>query len=213
MPRTRLTPQRQSQIRRTNIGRIIVFCEGKTEEFYFQYFAEIIKKNKFTNIEIVLEDAGGNAQAVLNFANSFLSTEENMRKYSNFGMYLAFDCDSPDGIESVIHSANDYELLVSNSLFETWLLMHFEDVEVKQSKRDTYRRLTYHLNSLYKKGHKGKTREIIQNGDVLKALDNAKRLEAKYISEGKTMSLKIKSMNPYTSVFRLIEQFILEMSV
>lgn len=49
MGRTRLSPQRLSEMKKTNIGRILIFCEGKTEKYYFDYFAEIIKK---TNIQI-----------------------------------------------------------------------------------------------------------------------------------------------------------------
>lgn len=33
MGRTRLSPQRLSETKRTNIGRIIIFCEGKTEKY------------------------------------------------------------------------------------------------------------------------------------------------------------------------------------
>ena len=44
MGRTQLSPQRLSETKKTNIGRIIIFCEGKTEKYYFDYFAEIIKK-------------------------------------------------------------------------------------------------------------------------------------------------------------------------
>lgn len=44
MGRTLLSTQRLSAIRKTNIGRIIIFCEGKTEKYYFDYFAEILKK-------------------------------------------------------------------------------------------------------------------------------------------------------------------------
>ena len=68
MGRTQLSPQRLSETKRVNIGKIIIFCEGKTEKYYFEYFSEIIKKNKYTDIEIVLESAKGNAQAVLNYA-------------------------------------------------------------------------------------------------------------------------------------------------
>lgn len=57
MGRTLLSPQRLVETKQTNIGRIIIFCEGKTEKYYFEYFAEIIKKNKYTDIEVVLETA------------------------------------------------------------------------------------------------------------------------------------------------------------
>lgn len=44
MGRTLLSPQRLAETKKTNIGRIIIFCEGKTEKYYF---AKIIKKNKY----------------------------------------------------------------------------------------------------------------------------------------------------------------------
>lgn len=212
MSRTLLTPQRLSETKRTNVGRIIIFCEGKTEKYYFDYFAKIIKKNKYTDVEVVLETANGNAQTVLNYANTFLADEEHNRKFSTYGKYLAFDCDDPPGIQAVVLAATDYELLISNHLFKTWLLMHFEDVEAKISKREIYRRLSEHLHSTYTKGHKGKTREIVQNGSIEKAIDSAKTLEQRYANEGKSIFTSIKDMNPYTSVYKLIEQFMVEIS-
>ena len=206
MGRTILSPQRQAEIQKTNIGRIIIFCEGKTEKYYFDYFAEIIKKNKYTDVEVVLETANGNARTVLNFANEFLKAEENSRKFSTYGKYLSFDCDDPPDIQSVVLASKDYELLISNYLFETWLLMHFEEVDTKLTKSQIYRRLSGRLNSAYSKGHKGKTREIIQNGEIEKAIDNAKALEKQYEGQGKVVSANIKEMNPYTSVYRLIER-------
>ena len=134
MARTKLSLQRLSAIKKTNIGRIIIFCEGKTEKYYFDYFAEIINKNKYTDVEVVLETANGNAQTVLNYAESFMSNEECNRKFSNYGLYLVFDCDAPPNIQAVIQAAWNYELLISNYLFETWLLMHFEDVTAKLPK-------------------------------------------------------------------------------
>lgn len=212
MGRTRLSPQRLSETKKINIGRIIIFCEGKTEKYYFDYFAEIIKKNKYTDIEVVLETANGNAQTVLNFADEFMSDEKHNQKFSTYGKYLAFDCDDPPDIQAVVRAAAEYELLISNYLFETWLLMHFEDVEGKISKREIYQRLSSHLHDAYTKGHKGKTREIVQNGNVEKAIENAKALEKQYGAEGKSIFTNIKDMNPFTSVYKLIEQFMVEIS-
>ena len=212
MGRTQLSPQRFSETKKTNIGRIIIFCEGKTEKYYFDYFAEIIKKNKYTDVEVILETADGNAQTVLNFANKFMNNEKHNQKFSTYGKYLAFDCDAPPDIQSVVLAAHEYELLISNHLFETWLLMHFEDVEKKISKKEIYRRLSFHLHDAYSKGHKGKIREIVQNGNIEKAIDNAGALEKQYAAEGKSIFTSIKDMNPYTSVYKLIEQFMVEIS-
>lgn len=212
MGRTLLSPQRLSEIKRTNIGRIIIFCEGKTEKYYFEYFAEIIKKNKYTDIEVVLETANGNAQTVLNCAKKFMANEENNQKFNMYGKYLVFDCDDPPDVQAVIVEATDYELLISNYLFETWLLMHFEDVEEKISKREIYRRLSTHLHNTYLKGQKGKIREIVKNGDIEKAINHARALEKYYTIEGENMFVNIKNMNPFTSVYKLVEQFMIEIS-
>lgn len=212
MGRTQLSPQRLSETKKTNIGRIIIFCEGKTEKYYFDYFAEIIKKNKYTDVEVILETANGNAQTVLNCANRFMADEEHNQKFHTYGKYLAFDCDDPPDIQAVVLAATGYELLISNHLFETWLLMHFEDVEEKISKREIYKRLSSHLHDAYSKGHKGKTREIVQNGNIEKAIDNARALEKQYAAEGKSIFTNIKDMNPFTSVYKLIEQFMVEIS-
>ena len=212
MARTKLSLQRLSAIKKTNIGRIIIFCEGKTEKYYFDYFAEIINKNKYTDVEVVLETANGNAQTVLNYAESFMSNEECNRKFSNYGLYLVFDCDAPPNIQAVIQAAWNYELLISNYLFETWLLMHFEDVTAKLPKIEIYRRLSKYLGGQYAKGRKGKTREIVQNGNIEKAIDNARALELQYANDDKSMFTSIKEMNPYTSVYKLIEQFMAEIS-
>lgn len=208
----RLSPQRLFETRKTNLGRIIIFCEGKTEKDYFDYFAEIIRKNKYTDVEVILKTADGNAQTVLNCADEFLTDERNNQKFSTYGKYLAFDCDDPPNIQTVILAATDYELLISNYLFETWLLMHFEDIEEKISKGEIYQRLSAHIHNVYSKGHKGKIREIIQNGNIEKAIDNARILEKKYTAEGKSIFTNIKDMNPYTSVYKLIEQFMVEIS-
>lgn len=212
MGRTQLSPQRLSETKKTNIGRIVIFCEGKTEKYYFDYFAEIIKKNKYTDVEVILKTANGNAQTVLNCANEFMADEKHNQKFSTYGKYLAFDCDDPPDIQTVVLAAAGYELLISNHLFETWLLMHFEDVEEKISKREIYRRLSSHLHGNYTKGHKGKTREIVQNGNIEKAIDNARALEKRYAAEGKSIFTSIKDMNPFTSVYQLIEQFMVEIS-
>lgn len=212
MGRTMLSAQRLSGTKKTNIGRIIIFCEGKSEKYYFEYFSEIIKKNKYTDIEVILETANGNAQTVLNFANKFMLNEEHNQKFSNYGKYLAFDCDDPPNIQSVISNATGYELLISNYLFEIWLLMHFEDITDKLSKKESYQRLSYHLHSNYSKGHKGKTREILQNGNLEKAIDNAKSLEKHYTDNGKNIFNSIKDMNPFTNVYKLVEQFLIEIS-
>lgn len=214
MGRTVLPPQRLADIQKTNIGRIIIFCEGQTEKHYFDYFASIINKSKYSQIEVVLQTAGGNARRVLNYAREFMLDDDNNRKYSTYGKYLVFDCDAPRDIQSVVSDAvaDQYNLLITNFLFETWLLMHFEDIAQKIGRKKTYDRLSSHLHNEYEKGDEGTIREIISNGDIAKAIDNAREWERHYAAEGKNIYLCVKDMNPYTSVHTLIEQFMVEIS-
>jgi len=212
MARTVLSQKRLTEIRRTNIGSIIIFCEGKSEKYYFDYFAEIIRESKYSRIEVVSEVAGGNARTVLNFANAYMLREENNRAFGTYCKYLAYDCDSPPDIQTVVLDSIGYGLLVSNYLFETWLLMHFEEVDAKLTKRQTYVKLSEHIHNSYRKGRRGITREIIQNGEIEKAIDNARRLEEGYDSEGKSVFSDINNMNPFTSEYKLVEQFVAEIS-
>ena len=211
MGRVQLSAERLSATKEPNIGRIIIFCEGLTEKYYFGYFETIIKKSKYNNIAIELESSNGNARSVLNFADRFMSDDSNLKKFSAYDKYLVFDCDAPADIQSVIKDAKEYKLLVSNFLFETWLLMHFENLNNTLTKRQTFERLRGHIND-YKKGHKGITREIIQNGDIEMAIDNARKLDHKYSKEGKSIFFNIKEMNPYTSIYSMIEEFMIAIS-
>ena len=187
-----------------------------TEKLYFDYFAQIINKNKYTDVQIELQSAEGNAKTVLNFAEEFMNMEESIRKYTNYHKYLVFDCDDPPNIQQVIldmlFSDKDYSLLISNYLFEIWLLMHFEFINEILSKRKIYQHLDGHLTREYKKASVGIIREIIQKGSVDEAIKNANILEEKYKSEGKLINGNIEGMNPYTSVQSLVEQFMVEIS-
>lgn len=216
MARTRLSPQRLVQTKALYIGRIIIFCEGQTEAYYFNYFSEIIEKNKFTDIQVIIEPAKGKARTVLNYANVFLEKEENNRKFATYGKYLAFDCDDPPDIQGVIADSQSgmhhYVLLITNTLFEIWLLMHFENVDKPMGIKAIENRLAEYIQRSYKKADPGCIRSIVQNGDLEKAIDHAKSLADRYRGEGKSIFKNVDEMNPYTNVYRLIEQLLIAIS-
>lgn len=214
MARTILSPQRCSEMIPLNIGHVILFCEGPTEKHYFDYFAEILNNKKYNDLRVVAESADGNAQQVLNYAHDFMADDDNQLKYGRYEQYLVFDCDAPSTIQSVIQKAKEYELLVSNHFFETWLLMHFEDLEPTQKlkKKKTFELLSNHLSSTYEKANKGIIREILQNGNIEKAIDNAKILERFYEDANLKIDSDIKKMNPYSSVYRFVEMLLFEIS-
>lgn len=92
--------------------------------------------------------------------------------------------------------------------------MHFEDLEptIKLGKKKTFEQLSNHLTSPYEKANKGIIREILQNGNIEKAIDNAKKLERFYMDANLKIDSDIKKMNPYSSVYRFVEVLLFEIS-
>jgi hypothetical protein len=189
-------------------SKITIFCEGFTEKNYFGYFADIINRKKtLSQIVVVLELAEGDAQRVLSSANKYYRNIKTVNKTRLSDVYLAFDCDAPTTIQNVINNALNagYKLLISNPFFETWLLMHFEYALKAITKKETFVRLSNHLRKPYVKADPGIIREIIQNGQLEQAISNARSLESNYISHGLNIYSNIKKMNPFTSVYNIIE--------
>jgi len=217
MPRTQLTKERQVAFKETHLGRIILFCEGQTEKYYFEYFADIIESNgnKYSDVEVVIADIpGGNAQHVLNRANEFFADDSKAQKYRDYEKCLVYDCDAPGNIQSVITASRDYTIYISNLLFETWLLMHFEEVGTKLKKPEIYENLTEHLQiNKYKKGQKGIVRKIVaDNKQIESAISNAEKLSKIYDADEKSIYSDIQDMNPYTNIHILVEQLLHEIT-
>jgi hypothetical protein len=216
-----ILPPRAMANKELNIGRLIIFCEGSTEENYLKYFSNIINQSKYNDVAVEINTADGNAMTVLKYANDFLSKEVNQRKYNNYEKYLIFDCDDPPNVQEVISMAlsseNEYNLLISNPLFEIWLLMHFEEVSSTLGKRTIYKKMEDHLNLDDKtyakhKNDSGIIRQIISTESVKSAIDNAKTLEIFYNSQNKTFSTNLDELNPYTNLHTLVEQFLVAVS-
>lgn len=208
VPRTEATEKKY-------LGKTLIFCEGSTEHNYLKYFADILNENqnKFTDVKIELENAEGNAKTVLNHANNYFEKDENKNKYSSYDVYLVFDCDDPSNIQEVIiqmmESENGYILLLTNLLFELWLLMHFEEVSAPIKKINIYNKLADHLGlEEYKSRDKtslGRIRQILGDGiNVSSAIQNAMRLEDEMKSKDYTVNENIELMNPYTTMHKIM---------
>lgn len=212
LARTVLSNERQAAFKEEHLGRIIIYCEGQTEKQYFEYFASIIKKSKFDDIQVVIENASGNASRVYKYAQWHLEEEANNRKYMNYKKYLVFDCDAPEHVQEIIQQASEsceqFVMLLSNAMFEVWLLMHFERVTLPLRKGELMSRLSTHLHHEYNKASAGVVREILSNGDVNLAIENATAICGEYENSGKHVTQNIFEMNPYTTVHLLVEQFV-----
>lgn len=207
-----------------NAGRLLIFCEGHTEYNYLEYFRNYLNNNlraKYSDIVIEPINTEGNAKRVFDFAEEFLSDDENSRKYLHYEKHLVFDCDAPINIQEVVveimESDNHYILDYSNLLFETWLVMHFQDLEPqgKNGKRQIIKSMRDYLGipkyTTKIKAAKGTIGQILgSNGNekIRAAIENAKILEQHWKEEGKDKSKDIVNMNPSVDIYKLIERLL-----
>ncbi len=207
-----------------NAGKLLIFCEGHTEYNYLDYFRSYIDNNlhaKYSDIVIEPINAEGNAIHVYNYAEEFLGKDENASKYLHYEKHLVFDCDEPENIQEVIalmkNSKNNYILDYSNLLFETWLVMHFQNLEPDKdnSKRAIVKLMRDWLNipkyTSKVKASKGTIGRILgSNGSekIRKAIENAKLLEKHWQDIGKDMDKDITQMNPSVGVYKLVERLL-----
>lgn len=207
-----------------NAGKLLIFCEGFTEYNYLEYFKVYLENNlRAQYSEIVLEpiNTEGNAMRVYHYAEEFLDNDENRRKYDLYEKHLVFDCDAPKEIDKVIQlmreSKNDYILDYSNLLFETWLVMHFQNVlpEEDNKKRNIIRCMREFLGvqryTTKVKAAKGTIGKILGNDGnrrIRAAVENARRLEAYWEQKGLELEKDVKSMNPSVGIYKLIERLL-----
>jgi len=217
-----LKEKRKTDHKKTYLGKMIVFCEGKTEYNYFNYFKLKLekKKSKYTSFELELIDVeGGGANSIFDKTIAFLEAPKNS-KYQLFEKVIVFDLDEPKAKvrmkEVLINiSRSDYNFvpLCSYKTFEVWLLMHLVDVYESLSKSKLKEKIRLNLNlQRYVKNSKGIIAKILHDdANVKKAVLNGRKLDETYLGEGKKIISDYKDMNPYTSVFKLVEDILEEL--
>lgn len=207
-----------------NAGKLLIFCEGYTEYNYLDYFRNYIENNSHAQYsDIVIEpiNVEGNAMHVYHCAEEFLAKAENASKYQYYEKHLVFDCDAPENIQEVIalmrRSENDYILDYSNLLFETWLVMHFQnlDPDYSNDKRTIIALMTtclgiprYTKKVKAAKGTIGKILGSNGNERIRAAIENAKALEKHWSENGISMDQNITQMNPSVDIYKLVERLL-----
>lgn len=205
-------------------GKLLIFCEGSTEYNYMDYFKKYLESNrkvKYTDVVLEPINTEGNARHVFQYAESFLADEENARKYVMYEKHLIFDCDAPDDIQDVIidmiDSDNEYILDYSNLVFETWLVMHFQEMNIdsKKTKSQVYSTMRDYLGVEHygskEKAASGTIASLLgTNGDkaIRSAIVNAVKLEKFWEEEGRIYQKEIDKMNPSVSIHKLIERLL-----
>lgn len=114
-------------------------------------------------------------------------------------------------------SENGYILDYSNLLFETWLVMHYQNLKPENDNskraimglmRDCLGVAEYTTKMKAAAGTMGEILGSNGNEKIRAAIENAKLLEQHWKEQGKDMNNQIIEMNPSADIYKLIERLL-----
>lgn len=194
--------------RKTKYKKVYIFCEGKTEENYFNGISKSIRRAGIVNV--IVEELG--AKDLKYLAEKALK----VRGLSSLDeVWVVFDYDNKNGFDDVIQRLKStrkkyrIEIAYSNLCFEKWFLLHFKYSTSGETAKSYYKELTNYFSKLdpkitdYEKNGKAAENlyELIKDHQET-AINRAKKLEKHCDSVGQT---KPSERIPSTKVYKLVE--------
>lgn len=144
--------------------KTFIFVEGPTEKIYFEWLRQKIRSG---NIKIVTTVLGCSGNNWIEKAQNKMQKDSNFKRDKDTDVFVIFDKDN--------HTEEEYEKMkriaqkdnikigFSNSMFEVWLLSHYEIVSSGVfSKAILTNKLSKHLDDEYKKAHSSQIEKIVE---------------------------------------------------
>lgn len=199
--------------------RILIVCEGETEEKYFKTFQVLGRDTKTATIQPISIDIK-NAKAVsITVVRKAIKLKKCDGSYNDDEVWCVFDRDAKkennnqQNFNQAIEFAhnNQINLAISNDAFELWFLLHYEYYCSQTHRIDLNKLLTNRLGQKYEKNDD--TYNQLEDKQE-NAIKNAKKLwlshcqENQYKSDNLSVHEKqiIHNINPSTTIYQLIEK-------
>lgn len=184
---------------------VVIFCEGATEEDYLNVLAGSIRGPL---IDIQVSGQVGVPESVVNRA--IVHRSELLRREGRsasdsfealFSVWAMFDKDDHD-VSAPIQRAKaaGVNVAFSNPCFELWGILHFEDHDAPDNRRDVQRRLRELMPSYDHERHPYFTHELLTLDRERDAALRASTLRQRRHDEGDAQG------NPHTTVDNLVNQ-------
>lgn len=195
-------PQKQREIG----AKLIIVCEGETEEVYFNAI-RITKRLQTLKIKVINPEFT-DPENIVKYA---IKLRNEAKKEKNWQpedeAWAVYDGDEhkvkdENNWKRAIDLANkeDIKLGISNPSFELWFLLHYQDQNANIHRNVTNRRLKEHLptyiktNDFYESDFKQNTRLAIE-----RALNISERIERDLLE---------KYSNPSTEIYLLVNRLL-----
>ncbi len=180
--------------------KFIIYTEGKNTEP--EYFTALKRSLSGTLIDIEIIQAAGAPNTIADKARERAKNRRTKKGRSSFEehdeIWAVFDQDEHPNIPNAIQNcqAANVGVAYSNPCFELWLILHYEDFNRPDNRRDVQRHLeklcpTYNHNN----GKRADCTDLVKK--VIDAETLAERISRRREEEGKPKAA------PYTSVYEL----------
>lgn len=174
-----------------------IYCEGKTEENYFNMLKKKYRQSNVYPIKIK-----SMARSGMTLLHDVLE-DPKLNKHDK--IYLVFDRDEHDNEEllkcfdQARKSPYDITILFSSICFEIWILMHFESVNANYERKQLFNKLSgkKYFDEEYSR-NKGEKIDILYD-KVGTAVKNANRISSP-ADKSANASTKIIRSDPYTNI-------------
>jgi hypothetical protein len=186
--------------------RILILCEGESEQIYLKGLKKELSSNyNLQNIEIEMYQPNDFSPLGIVHEAKKKIIEAKRDKYPYYSVWVVFDKDNHKKIDEAFNLAKHYtfpiEITFSNICFEYWILLHFE--KTHRYFRDSAEIISFiehHFNFNY-----SKTMNIYEclKNRISVALNNAKWLHKLNKPEIEN-NIKIYNLNAYTNFDELL---------
>lgn len=188
--------------RRRSYKRILILCEGFTEDVYAKTLRAQLPRDKqrMISVEIVRHKQNDPSSLLSEARKRSLAAKREKNAYDT--IWLFFDHDNSPHLEKVFEGIEkeQFEIAYSSICIEHWFILHFEDCGRNFGNAEA---TVKHLKNLWPSYHKTKVNHFNELKPNLKvAISRAEQL-----CKEKEKDYPILNRQPYTTIHRLVAFF------
>lgn len=192
---------RETKKYRKSTKLMYIFCEGKTEQNYFNKLKVFEHTSK-----LKINAKNPSETSALDLVKKAIKAKKKERYGKKDIVVVIFDADKNNDqqLDETVRLAKQNNILpiFSNPCFEYWILCHYKYFTATLNRKEIKQLIIKKYYPTYKKSslriHE-KTRDKIKT-----AIKNAKKIKEKHLREGQ--ELFRQGTNPLTLIFELIEK-------